>query len=47
MPRTRHRLAPVTRELLSGRYHRYSSGTLGAAKDLFLLDARGDARERR
>jgi len=29
-----HRLAPVTRELLAGRYHRYSSGMLSALRDL-------------
>jgi hypothetical protein len=40
MPHTRHRLGPVTRDLVRGRYHRYSSGASGAVKDLFLLDRR-------
>jgi glycosyltransferase involved in cell wall biosynthesis len=35
---THRRVRAVTRELLSGRYHRYSNGIASAAKDLLLFD---------
>lgn len=47
MPDRRHRLVPVGRELVTGRYHRHSSGTLGALKDLLLVDARARPEEQR
>lgn len=40
--RRRLRLRLVAQELVSGRYHRYSSGVFGASKDILLTDVRHD-----